>query len=163
MRFFTKYCPNADWFEEQEILERDAEARLFDYTASSLFRKRGLAAGDHLYLVTVLSGRLYLAGKMEVGEIVALDEAARRFPSERLFRVPDHVFARRVTPLDYTRSVPVTITARLLFYKGGGLSTLKFSKPGWLDSQTLRGVREMPEKTAAALDELLPEMTNIGD
>ena len=143
---------------EQEIAERESAARLFDYTASSLFRRRGAAVGDYLYLVTVLSGRLYLAGKMEIGEIVSLAEAARRFPGERLFQVPDHLFARRATPLDYTRGVPVSITARLLFFKCGKPATLKFSKPGWLDSQTLRGIREMPQKTAATLDELLPPM-----
>ena len=161
MRFFTQYCPNEDWFEEQEILEREPAARLFDYTASSLFRKRGVTVGDSLYLVTVLSGRLYLAGKMEIGEIVALDEAQARFPGERLFRVPDHLFARRVTPLDYTRSVPISNTARLLFYKGGKPAPLKFSKPGWLDSQTLRGIREMPDETAKMLDEFLPGFEDI--
>lgn len=161
MRYFTQYCPNEDWFEEQEILENNPKARLFDYTASSLFSKRGVSAGDSLYLVTVLSGRLYLAGKMEIGEIVSLDEARRRFPNKRVWGVPDHVFARRVTPLDYAFSVPLTITARLMFYKAGKLSTLKFSKPGWLDSQTLRGIREMPEETAATLDSLLPPAKEV--
>jgi hypothetical protein len=66
--------------------------------------------------------------------------------------------ASRVTALDYTREVPLSMTARLLFYKAGRLSTLKFSKPGWLDSQTLRGIREMPRETAEKLDELLPLM-----
>ena len=156
MRHFTQYCPNEQWFEEQEILEREPDARLFDYTASSLFRRRGVSVGDSLYLVTVLSGKLYLAGKMEIGEIVSLDEAARRFAGERLFQVPDHLFARGVTRLDYTRSLPLSITARLLFFKGGRLSTLKFSKPGWLDSQTLRGIREISPESAKTLDEILP-------
>ncbi len=158
MRFFTQYCPNEQWFEEQEELESNPNARLFDYTASSLFLKRGVAVEDYLYLVTVISGRLYLAGKMEIGEIVSLAEASHRFAGERLFQVPDHLFARRVTPLDYSRDVPLTITARLLFFKEKRLATLKFSKPGWLDSQTLRGIREMPQETADKLDELLPPL-----
>lgn len=158
MRFFTQYCPNEDWFREQEQLERNPEARLFDYTASSLFLKRGVSAGDFLYLVTVISGRLYVAGKMEVGEIVSLAAASRRFKGERLFQVPDHLFARSVTPLDYARDIPLPIAARILFFKDKRLATLKFSKPGWLDSQTLRGIREMPEETARKLDELLPPL-----
>ncbi len=158
MRFFTQYCPNEDWFREQEELENNPNARLFDYTASSLFLKRGAAVGDYLYLVTVISGQLHLAGKMEIGEIVSLREASRRFAGERLFQVSDHIFARQVTPLDYARDVPLPITARLLFYKDKRLSTLKFSKPGWLDSQTLRGIREMPQETAERLDELLPPL-----
>jgi hypothetical protein len=161
MRYFTQYCPNEDWFAEQEILESNPQARLFDYTASSLFRKRGISAGDSLYLVTVLSGKLYLAGKMEVGEVVSLDEARRRFPGKRVWGVPDHLFARRVTPLDYAFSVPVSITARLLFYKAGKPATLKFSKPGWLDSQTLRGIRQMPAETAEKLDRLLPPTISL--
>ena len=158
MRFFTQYCPNEQWFEEQEELEINPNARFFDYTASSLFLKRGVSVGDYLYLVTVISGRLYLAGKMEIGEIVSLAGAVRRFEGERLFQVSDHLFARRVTPLDYTRDVPLQITARLLFFKEKRLATLKFSKPGWLDSQTLRGIREMPRETAEKLDELLPPL-----
>jgi len=158
MRFFTQYCPNEQWFEEQEELESNPNARLFDYTASSLFLKRGVAVEDYLYLVTVISGRLYLAGKMEIGEIVSLAEASRRFAGERLFQVSDHLFARRVTPLDYMRDVSLPMAARLLFFKGKRLATLKFSKPGWLDSQTLRGIREMPRETAEKLDELLPSL-----
>jgi len=163
MRFFTQYCPNEQWFEEQEELESNPNARLFDYTASSLFLKRGVAVEDYLYLVTVISGRLYLAGKMEIGEIVSLAEASRRFAGERLFQVSDHLFARRVTPLDYMRDVSLPMAARLLFFKGKRLATLKFSKPGWLDSQTLRGIREMPRETAEKLDELLPPLILVKD
>ena len=161
MRFFTQYCQNEDWFAEQQRLENNLPGRFFNHTASSLFRKRGVAAGDQLYLLTVISGRLYLAGKMEIGEIVFLAEATRRFAGKRLFQVPDHLFARRVTPLDYTRDVSLQITARLLFFKGGRPATLKFSKPGWLDSQTLRGVREMTEEAAEMLNGLLPPMRSV--
>ena len=161
MRFFTQYCPNEQWFEEQQELESNPNARLFDYTASSLFLKRGVSVGDYLYLVTVISGRLYLAGKLEVSAIVSLAEATRRFEGERLFQVSDHLFARRVTPLDYAMEVPLPITARLLFFKDRKLSTLKFSKPGWLDSQTLRGIREMPLETAEKLDEFLPPLETV--
>lgn len=161
MRFFTQYCPNEQWFEEQEELENNPHARLFDYTASSLFVRRGVSIGDSLYLVTVISGRLHVAGKMEIGEIVSLTEASRRFAGERLFQVPDHLFARRVTPLDYARDVPLPVTARLLFFKNGRSATLKFSKPGWLDSQTLRGIREMPEDTAKKLDALLLPLERV--
>ena len=158
MRFFTRYRTNEQWFREQEEIEHNPQARFFDRTASNIFRKRGVSTGDRLYLVTVISGRFYLAGKMEIGEIISLGEAARRFPDKRLFQVSDHLLARRVTPLDYTREVSLQLTARLLFFKGGREATLKFSKPGWLDSQTLRGIREMTPETAKRLDELLPPM-----
>jgi hypothetical protein len=158
MRFFTRYRTNEQWFEEQEEMEKNPKLRFFDRTASNIFRKRGVSVGDYLYLVTTISGRFYVAGKMEVGEILSLDEATRRFPERRFFHVSDQILASRVTALDYTREVPLSMTARLLFYKAGRLSTLKFSKPGWLDSQTLRGIREMPRETAEKLDELLPLM-----
>ncbi len=161
MRFFTRYRTNEQWFEEQEELERNPQARFFDRTASNIFRKRGVSVGDHLYLVTTISGRLHLAGKMEVGEILSLDEAIRRFPTRRLFQVADQVFARSVTNLNYAREIPLGMTARLLFFKGGRLSTLKFAKPGWLDSQTLRGIREMPQETAEKLDALLPPLVKV--
>lgn len=158
MRFFTQYCPNEQWFEEQEELENNPQSQLFNYTASSLFRKRGVAAGDQLYLVTVFSGVLYVAGKMEIDEIVSFEEAALRLNTTKLFKVSDHLFARRVTPLDYTRDIPVQITARLKFFRASKPAPLKFSQPGWLDSQTLRGIRQMPAETAAKLDEFLPPL-----
>lgn len=161
MKFFTRYRTNEQWFEEQEKLERNPQARFFDRTASNIFQKRGVSIGDCLYLVTTISGRLHLAGKMEIGEILSLDEATRRFPTRRLFQVADQVIARRVTALDYAREIPLAMTARLLFFKAGRLATLKFSKPGWLDSQTLRGIREMPQETAEKLDALLPPLTTL--
>lgn len=161
MGFFTRYRTNEQWFEEQEALEHNPQARFFERTASNIFRKRGVSVGDHLYLVTTISGRFHLAGKMEVGEILSLDEAMRRFPTRRLFKVADQIIARRVTPLDYSREIPLTIAARLLFYKAGKLATLKFAKPGVLDSQTLRGIREMPQETAKQLDALLPPLTRV--
>lgn len=161
MRFFTRYRTNEQWFEQQEELEKNPQARFFDYTASNIFRQRGVSVGDHLYLVTTIAGRFHLAGKMEVGAILSLAEAAKRFPSRKLFKVADQIIASRVTALDYAREIPLTMTARLSFYKAGKLATLKFAKPGLLDSQTLRGIREMPPETAQKLDALLPPLLDV--
>lgn len=125
-----------------------------------MFRRRGVSVGDHLYIVTVLSGCLYLAGKMEIGEIISFEEASRRLNDKNLFKASDHLLARRVTPLDYALSVPLQITARLKFFLGRRLSSLKFTEPGRLDTQTLRGIRRMPEETARMLDNLLPPLEN---
>lgn len=161
MKFFTQYCANEKWFSDHERLEKSGAERLWERTASSMFRKRGVAAGDCVYVVTILSGQFYVAAKMEIGEILSFDEAARRLNNNRLWAVSDHLFARRATAFDYTIEIPLPITARLLFYKSDRLATLKFSKPGWLDSQTLRGIRQMPPETAQKLDEFLPPMVAV--
>jgi hypothetical protein len=158
MKFFTQYCPNEQWFYEQSLLENNPQAQLLNHTASSMFRRRGVSAGDHLYIVTVLSGCLYLAGKMEIGEIVSFEEASRRLNDKNLFKASDHLLASRVTALDYMRNVPWQITVRLRFFRGRRLASLKFTKPGQLDTQTLRGIRQMPEETARTLDNLLPPL-----
>ena len=88
MRFFTQYCPNEQWFEEREKLETDANARLFDYTASRMFVKRGIAVSGNLYLVIVLSGKLYLAGKMEVGEVVRSTKHGGGLQAKDFFKFP---------------------------------------------------------------------------
>lgn len=162
MRYFTQYRANQDWFDAHEKLETSGGApTVWTRTASSMFRKRGVVAGDALYLVTILSGQFYVAARMEIGEILSYEEAKRRLKNDNLWAVSDHLFARRATAFDYTIEISLPITARLLFYKGERLATLKFSKPGWLDSQTLRGIREMPQETAKKLDEFLPPMLSV--
>ncbi len=58
-------------------------------------------------------------------------------------------------------AVPLMVTAGLRFVTGNKSKPLKFAAPGFLDQQTLRGVRQLEQSSALELDELLPEMQSV--
>jgi hypothetical protein len=155
-RYFTHYWKNSTWFYNQEC----ETGQLLDHTAGDLFTKRGVGAGDIVYVVTVLSGKLYLGGKMAVLKICKEQEAAQYlgWKVDELWEAGDHLIAESATPMRFDLAVPHQTTVRLRF---NGSKALKFSAPGWLDSQTLRGVREIEEASALLLDELLPPMRPV--
>src|SRR2546428_3651803 len=74
-RYFTHYWANDTWEENSR-----QEGKPLIHTASNLFRSRGVAIGDFVYVVTVLAGRLFLLGRIEVGAMlgqVAAESALR--------------------------------------------------------------------------------------
>jgi hypothetical protein len=45
MRYFTQYCPNEDWFEEQEISEREPGTRFLIIRRAVFSENRRAARG----------------------------------------------------------------------------------------------------------------------
>src|SRR5437899_9179219 len=70
-RYFTHYWANDTWAENSH-----AEGEPFRHAASNLFRSRGVASGDFVYVVTVQEGKLFLAGRIEVDRV--LGQGGRR-------------------------------------------------------------------------------------
>jgi tRNA(Arg) A34 adenosine deaminase TadA len=70
-RSFTHYWKNSTWVQHQESADGDT----LEHTAGNMFIKRGVRVGDRIYVVTVLSGKLYLCGKMAVAKICDSYEA----------------------------------------------------------------------------------------
>jgi len=130
---------------------------LLDHTAGNLFEARGVAVGDAVYAVTILSGHLYVCGRMTVGELCDARNAARwlGLMEDEIWEAREHLLASEATPMRFDLCVPVMITTRLRFVADKREKGLKFVVPGALDSQTLRGVREMTKESACLLlDEL---------
>jgi hypothetical protein len=122
-----------------------------------LFTKRGVGIGDVIYVVTVLSGDLYLCGKMVAANICDVHKAAKYLgcAPEDLWEASEHVVASRATPMRFDLAVPLTITTQLRFAGRKYSKQLTFVAPGRLDQQTLRGVRELEPNSALELDDLL--------
>lgn len=159
-RYFTHYWSNDTW---RIFSEYNAPGDLLDHAASNLFRKRGVAPGDSVYVVTVLQGALYLLGKMRIAMVCDVDEAAAALETtpESLWDADDHVVADAATPLAFDREMPQRITASLLFLSGDDEKPVKFDRRGAVDQQTMRGVRELTPASAALLDTLLPPLEPI--
>jgi hypothetical protein len=156
-RYFTHYWQNETWFRGQE---ESYKGQQLSYCASNLFRERGMKTGDEVYVVTVLSGALYVCAKMVVANVFDVDDAAAylgRNPDD-LWEANDYIVPSYSSPKRFDLAVPLTLTARLKFLTNGEARSLKFSAPGLLDQQTLRGVRELTPESAAELDEILPSL-----
>ena len=159
-RSFTHHWKNSTWFHNQNI---SADDDLLRHIAGNMFTKRGVDVGDAIYVVTVLSGNLYLCGKMIAGKICDAYEAAKYLGSqpEDLWEASEHIVASEATPMQFDLDVPLVVTTSLRFVGRRSFRSLKFSAPGQLDKQTLRGVRELESSSALELDDLLPPMQHV--
>lgn len=156
-RYFTHYWKNSTWLLQQEIA---AGGDILDHTAGNLFKKRGVGIGDVIYVVTVLSGDLYLCGKMVAADICGVHKAAKYLgcAPEGLWKASEHVVASKATLMRFDLAVPLTLTTELRFAGRKHSKQLTFVAPGHLDQQTLRGVRELEPSSALELDDFLPLM-----
>jgi hypothetical protein len=128
-RYFTHYWQNSTWRD----LQARGDGESLKHIAGNLFKKRGVDVGDVVYVVTVLRGTLFLCGKLGVGKICDVYQAAK----------------------------DLTVTANLRFVQPKGFAGLKFVLPGYLNQQTMRGVRQLEPSSAAELDSILPAMQVI--
>jgi hypothetical protein len=155
-RYFTHYWKN----ETCRDHELDS-GELLDYIAGNLFSQRGVKEGDVVYAVTVERGRLFLIGRLTVGQICGPAEAARILETEELWPAKEHIIAASATPMRFDIEVPSEVTERLLFIASPHSKPLRFAEPAHLDKQTLRSVRELDPGSARELDEFLPPNTPI--
>ncbi|MBP8252314.1 MAG: hypothetical protein KAX40_08100 [Herpetosiphon sp.] len=156
--FFTRYRTNDVWNWDR----RNADSPI-RHLASSLFEQRGVLPGDHVYVVTIFRGVLYVLGKMIVGMVGDRDDAAAMLgcAPEELWDTTDHIIAEQATSKQFDLVVPHEITERLRFVSGDSTKGLFFRDNGFLDGQTLRGVRQLTPESATLLDALLPPLQKI--
>lgn len=131
-----------------------------NHIAGNLFQERGVEIGDVIYVVTVIKGTLYVCGKLIVGQLCGVGEAADTLgcdPTD-LWEADEHIIAIAATPMNFNLRIPTSLTNQLKFISGSGTKPLVFKTHNYLDQQTLRGVRELEPASAAKLDELLPPM-----
>ena len=144
-RCWTHYWKNDTWDEELDAP--------LDHAASNVFAGR-VSEGDRVYVVTVLKGRIYLGGVITVDAVVDQAEAERRLGSTSIWPADDHVIARDPGPFVRDRQVADEVARALRFLPHG--EPMVFKK-GAIDTQTMRGVRELTPESAALLDRELEE------
>lgn len=127
------------------------------YASSGVFSERKVAKGDRLYVVTVKQGELYLLGCFTVDLITGNRSEARKRLGREPWEGAEHAFAasRGGTDFDPRRAVPIATVRQLRFVGDSGVKALRFKDATRLDQQTLRGVRQMTEASAALLDAFL--------
>jgi 5-methylcytosine-specific restriction protein A len=159
-RYFTRYWKNSTWKQYQKA---GFEGKPLNYIAGDLFNKRHVSVGDLVYVVTVIEGELYLCGKLVVGKICDVNEAAAvlgRKP-EDLWKANEHIVASSATPMHFHLKVDLELTKRLQFKTTEGIQTPKIKPSGHLVEQTLRTVRELDSASATQLDKFLPPLKKL--
>ena len=153
-RYFTQYWANETWRRET------ARDELLDHTAGNQFRKKGVREDDEIYIITVLDGKIILGGKIFVEKIVGQKEAAKILGVEPrdLWKAKEHIIGGDEYTYDFTpnKEVPWDIAKIVTVINSEGERGLKRTKDGnGIDSQTIRGVCEINERSARRFDELL--------
>lgn len=158
-RYFTHYWKNETWKD----LRVEQQGDVLDYIGGSQFRQRGMQPEDHVYVLTVIRGQLYLLGKLVIGDLGDIDTIAQQLntTSSQLWQETDHISASEATPMDFERRVPLELTEQLRLRSGAATRGLVFKSPGHLDTQTMRTVRELTAESAQLLDSILPPLQTI--
>ena len=142
---FTQYWKNSEphWHKD------DYEA--LGHAASNQFRAREVKEGCIVYIVTLIDGNVHLGGALRVDKVLTLSAARKEFGND-VWEAKDHIVMRNPGPFYKDLTVPVSVLQELRF---DGEKALVFKSPGTLDTQTLRGIRELTPASARLLANLL--------
>ncbi len=141
---------------KREMVEH-GEGTFVGHTASSVFRQRGVAAGDRMYVISVAGGRLRIVGRLDVEDVVTQQRADELF-GRPMWEGRDHVVARpgSGTPRRTDAYVADSRVGEIEFVgTDGEVITPKLNRSGHPDVLTLQGVREITARTALLFDQVL--------
>jgi HNH endonuclease len=144
-RAFTQY-----WRSSEPNWHHDGPQTL-PHAGSDQFKARGVRPGDKVFIVTIIDDKVHLGGVILVDRIIGLRETQRIFGRE-VIGTQDHILARDPQPFFPDLRIPMRTVRALRFL---GNKPLVFVEPGKLDTQTLRGVRELTDESAAMLQDIL--------
>ncbi len=124
---------------------------------SNNFRKRGVAAGDIVYIVSLGAGQLYLGGRMTVKKIVSRTAAVRLWNNKQLFDSKEWIVdpERAGTLLNLHRRLSPALSKQLRFTSKTGPLKPFFISNTKLDNQATRGIRQLTPQSAALLDHII--------
>ncbi len=155
-RSFTQYWRNDTW-ESNRFWGHSGT--VLEHTADNNFRTKGITPGDHVYIVTIKSGKLFLLCRGTVAEITDARKAARRLgeDADDLWVAKDHLLLKPsdAARQDYDRQVPDSLVRKIKMLRATGSQPLRYIAAGKLDQQTLRGVCELTGEAAALLDRVI--------
>jgi hypothetical protein len=136
----------------------NTEFDLIDGSGSNVFRKRGVAPGDMVYVISLSEGLLYLGGRMPVKRIVSRAQAVRILGSNTLYEADEWVVDedRTGTPLHLHRRLAPAVTKQLQWILADGSERgLCFVDRTHLDGQATRGIRRLTPESAELLDQII--------
>jgi hypothetical protein len=139
------------YWRNSEAHWHDDDYQTLEHAVSNLFRVRGVRVGATVYVVTIVDGNVHLGGALRVDKILTLRAARKRFRND-FVEGKDHIVMENLGPF-YKELVIPTSALRALRFDGD--KALVFKSAGTLDTQTLRGIRELTPASATLLANLL--------
>ncbi|MSR31166.1 MAG: ASCH domain-containing protein [Gemmataceae bacterium] len=143
--------------KEFEFHRENGEGNLL-HAASNQFSKRGMCPGDKVFIASCFLGRLRLLGVIQIWKgPLSPGEAAELTgkPVKDLSWAADHILAHPQQAQGKRFDLQVPEQALEEFRFATGEAPKFMNNHGGPDPQTFRGVRELSEKTAQALERLL--------
>jgi hypothetical protein len=125
------------------------------WAASNLFTKRGVSAGDRVFVVGTHERQLILIGALTVDSVTSSPlEVRARSGAVPSWPAKEYVLAAEGTgtPLDFSNVVALPILRSLQFGTPNRSRGLVFQDDGRLDQQTLRGVRKLTPASGLLLE-----------
>lgn len=152
-RFWICHWQNRLWRDD-----KNSEYQPVCSSGSNMFLKRGVAAGDVAYVVSLADGYLLLGGRMTIKRIVSRRDAVRIRGTNRLYDAAEWIIDdnQEGTPLNLHRRLAPSLSRELrLLSPSGEEKVLFFTSETQLDGQATRGVRELSVSSAALLDRII--------
>jgi putative restriction endonuclease len=149
-RYFLHFWTTEAWSRARATRAGERLSRV----SGGLLRRSGISPGDFLYAAWVHEGVLWLAGRMEVAQILPphADQEDLWEPTIECVCPPE-----QGTVLRFDHKVPRRIVQAIRLEGPSGLQPLPSAPGGKLDGQSLRSVRGVSPESAALLDALLED------
>jgi hypothetical protein len=147
------------WTRAEFETHRDYGAGILYCASGNMFRQRGLARGDRVYVVSCFDEKLYFLGRIDVSRILG-PAAAREYSGDLEFNwewARDHIFCEEeaARPMLFDLVVPADVIRAMRFDDGRAPVYREDRGRVIPDPQTFRGFRKLSSPTAAAFDRLL--------
>jgi hypothetical protein len=110
-----------------------------------------LESGDVVWIVSVVQGRLYLVGRVEVGQVVNQSEAERILRNPLLWRASYHVIAAKGTKQPM-KKIDATLLAHQLRFESSTAERLTVTPRG-VDVQQVRSMRRLTPTSVILLED----------
>lgn len=148
-RFWTCHWRSSVW-------EVNKEYEPIDCSGSNLLKKRGVKAGDTVFIVSLRNGRLLLGGSMIVKDVVRRKVAVRRKRTTNLWPAKWIAMGKEGTQLHLHRRLTSSLAKELRFIsKSGKLASLSFADRGQIDNQATRRILELTSDSAVLLSKAI--------
>jgi hypothetical protein len=110
---------------------------------------RHVRPGDHVWIVTVRQGRLFLIGRIIVGRVVDLDTAREALGNDDLYQADWHILPEPGTEMPLSEIDITDIASKLRFESERDRLSLK---EGRVSAQQLQTMRRLDSNSAQRLE-----------
>lgn len=130
-----------------------------DHWSSAQFKK--LKQGDHLWIVTILEGRLKLLGHLKVDQMMTFRQAVKYLGRDSLYDATYHAVCKQ-EHAEYMKKLDIHEYAHSLRFESLN-DRLVFNMDGLLTAQQMQSMRRLTDDSAALLENIWSQPADQND